>query len=59
MLIEEVQGVVAADSNPAVRDVALSFLPTPISMFSGKSGAVRRDRRQSERSKARWEAIAT
>ena len=53
------QGVVAADSNPAVRDVALSFLPTPISMFSGKSGAVRRDLHQSERSKARCGAIGT
>ena len=31
----------------------------PISMFSGKSGAVRRDRRQSEQSKARCEAIGT
>ena len=31
----------------------------PIPMFSGKSGAVRRDLHQSERSKARWEAIGT
>ena len=31
----------------------------PIPMFSGESGAVRRDLHQPERSKARWEAIGT
>ena len=29
----------------------------PVPMFLGEIGAVRRDRCQSERSKARWEAI--
>ena len=39
--------------------VAARNAAVPISMFSGKSGAVRRDLHQSERSKARFEAIGT
>ena len=39
--------------------VAARNAAVPIPMFSGESGAVRRDLHQPERSKARWEAIGT
>ena len=37
--------------------VAARTAAVPVPMFLGEIGAVRRDRCQSERSKARWEAI--
>ena len=39
--------------------VAARTAAVPVPMFLGEIGAVRRDRCQSERSKARWEANGT